>query len=134
MKCHFEGCEELGEFTCQQMLCMNNEACGEKMCMKHKSKAQCLMKQKGGPEPTVCLKCEPEAVRKSRCFCSLFFIMPFLICGCLFFLSIVNAKEDAERNAKEQAESTTEDDAEVLRSLSRAATSFLANLMESKSP
>ena len=23
MLCHFEGCNELGEFTCQQMLCGN---------------------------------------------------------------------------------------------------------------
>ena len=85
------------------------------------------MKQKGGPEPTICLKCEPEAVRKSRCFCSMFFIMPFLICGTLFFLSIAFAEQ-------EKAENTTENDTEVLRSLSRAGASFLATFMESKSP
>ena len=81
-RCHFEGCEEFGEFHCNYSMCMYT-TCRKRMCMKHRAKMCCVWGEKGQPEPQVCLKCEKSAKWRNNCFTAFFVTFFISICSCV---------------------------------------------------
>ena len=66
-QCHFEGCELPGDFYCTTPGYNTECGCKKRMCHLHKSKKN-FVSAGDYDSPDVCLNCEDEAYKITKCF------------------------------------------------------------------